>query len=169
MTISLYEASVPVFKQMMGTLRIILEKAEKRAKSENIAQEALLSARLFPDMYNLTRQIQMASDFAKAVSARLAGMEIPSYPDNETTFDELQQRIDKTIRFLSSIPRERIDGSEEREIVVRAGTPREKTYIALPYLLHHGLPQFFFHVTIAYAILRHSGIEIGKTDYMGRL
>ena len=111
----------------------------------------------------------MSSDFAKAVSARLAGMEIPSYPDNETTFDELQQRIDKTIQFLSSIPRERVDGSEEREIVVRAGTPREKTYIAQPYLLHHGLPQFFFHVTIAYAILRHSGVEIGKTDYMGKL
>lgn len=123
MTISLYDASVPVFKQMMGTLSIILDKA---AKSENIAQE-LLSARLFPDMYDLTRQVQMSSDFAKAVSARLAGMEIPSYPDNETTFDELQRRIDKTIQFLSSIPRERIDGSEEREIVVRAGTPREKT------------------------------------------
>lgn len=123
MTISLYDASVPVFKQMMRTLSIILDKA---AKSENIAQE-LLSARLFPDMYDLTRQVQMSSDFAKAVSARLAGMEIPSYPDNETTFDELQRRIDKTIQFLSSIPRERIDGSEEREIVVRAGTPREKT------------------------------------------
>lgn len=169
MTISMYDASIPVFKQMMGTLSIILDKAARHARSNNIAPETLLRARLFPDMYDLIRQVQMASDFAKAVSARLADLEVPSYPDNETNFQELQRRVDKTIQFLSNIPRERVDGSEEREIVVRAGTPREKTYIALPYLLHHGLPQFFFHATAAYAILRSKGVEIGKTDYMGRV
>jgi hypothetical protein len=169
MTISMYDASVPVFRQMMETLSIILDKAQKHAMSNNIAPETLLQARLFPDMYDLIRQIQMASDFAKAVSARLANLEVPSYPDNETNFQELQQRVEKTVQFLASIPRERIEGSEEREIVVRAGTPREKRYVALPYLLHHGLPQFFFHVTVAYAILRSIGVEIGKTDYMGRV
>jgi hypothetical protein len=168
MTISMYDASVPVFTQMMGTLSTILEKAEKHARNGNLPAGLLLQGSLFPDMYDLTRQVQMASDFAKAVSARLANLEIPSFPDNETTFQELQQRVEKTIQFLSSIPREKIDGCEEREIVVRAGTPREKTYVALPYLLHHGLPQFFFHVSVAYAILRSKGVEIGKTDYMGR-
>jgi hypothetical protein len=120
-------------------------------------------------MYTLTRQIQMASDFAKAISARLADIEIPSFADNETNFRELQERIDKTIHFLSSIPPKDIEGSEDREIVVRAGTPREKKYVALSYLMHHGLPQFFFHVSTAYAILRNNGVPIGKTDYMGKV
>lgn len=123
MTISLYDASVPVFQQMMRTLSIILDKA---AKSENIAQE-LLSARLFPDMYDLTRQVQMSSDFDQSGFGAFGRYGDSLLPGQRNTFDELQRRIDKTIQFLSSIPRERIDGSEEREIVVRAGTPREKT------------------------------------------
>ena len=169
MAISMYDASVPVFRQMLGALSIILDKAEKHARSNGTDPDVLLQSRLFPDMYPLTRQIQMASDFAKAISARLANLDIPSFEDTETTFDELQQRIAKTVEFLSGIPRDRIEGSENRQIIVRAGTPRETKYVALPYLLHHGLPQFFFHVTTAYAILRSNGIAIGKTDYMGTI
>jgi hypothetical protein len=169
MSISMFDASVPVFKQMMGTLSIILDKAESHALANQLAPDTLLRARLYPDMYDFIRQVQMASDFAKAVAARLAGLDIPSFPDRESTFAELRERVDKTIAFLASIPRDRVEGCEARAITVRPGTPREKTYIALPYLLHHGLPQFFFHVTAAYAILRSQGVAIGKTDYMGRL
>ena len=129
--------------------------------------ETLLHARLFPDMFDFTRQVQIATDFAKGVTARLAGQEVPVFEDNETTFAELQDRIAKTLQFISSIPADKIDGSEAREIITRPGTPKEKKFTGQSYLLHYGLPQFFFHITTAYAILRNNGIEIGKRDYMG--
>ena len=166
MTISMYSASVPVFKQLLSALSAILVKAESVVNNE-MNPETLLLARLFPDMLNFTRQVQIATDFAKGVTARLAGQDVPVYEDNETTFAELQTRVTKTLQFISSIPAEKIDDSEEREIITRPGTPKEKKFNGQSYLLHYGLPQFFFHITTAYAILRSNGIEIGKRDYMG--
>jgi hypothetical protein len=162
MTISMYNASVPVFKQMISALSAILLKAE-----ENDNSEALLHASLYPDMFDFTRQVQIAADFAKGITARLAGLDAPTYEDNETTFGELNDRIAKTLQFISSIPPDKINGSEEREIILRPGTPKEKKLNGEAYLLHYGLPQFFFHITTAYDILRNNGIEIGKRDYMG--
>jgi len=168
MTISMYAASIPVFRQMLGSLSEVLAKAEAHATDRKIDPDALLQARLFPDMFQLTRQVQIASDFAKGVSARLAGVDVPAYEDNEKTFAELQARIAKTLAFINELAPAQIDGSESREIVLRPGTPKEQKFAGQAYLLHYGLPQFFFHVTSAYAILRHSGVEIGKRDFMGR-
>lgn len=162
----MYSASVPVFKQLLSALSSILVKAES-AVNNSIDPDTLLHARLFPDMFDFTRQVQIATDFAKGVTARLAGEDVPVYEDNETTFSELQARITKTLQFISSIPAEKIDGSETREIITRPGTPKERKFDGQSYLLHYGLPQFFFHITTAYAILRNNGIEIGKRDYMG--
>lgn len=167
MTISLYCASIPVFKQMLGSLREVLTKAEAHAAAKNFTPDALLQARLFPDMFPLLRQVQIAADFARGVSARLAGAEVPAYEEGEKTFADLQALIGKTLAFLDGLDAARFDGSETREIVLRPGTPKEKKLSGQAYLLNYGLPQFFFHVTTAYAILRHSGIEIGKKDYMG--
>ena len=167
MTISMYNASVPVFKQLLNSLSMILGKAEAHALDHKIDPTILLQARLFPDMFNLTRQVQIAADFAKGVTARLAGIDVPVYEDNEVSFKELQTRIAKTVSFISSVTPTKIEGSEERDIITQAGTPKEKKFTGQPYLLHYGLPQFFFHVTTAYDILRNSGIAIGKRDYMG--
>jgi hypothetical protein len=167
MTISMYSASVPVFRQMLGSLAAVLAKAEAHASERKFAPEALLQARLFPDMFPLPRQVQIACDFAKSVSARLAGVEPPAYEDNETTFAELQARIAKTRDFIDGLDSNAFVGSESREIVLRPGTPKEKRFGGEDYLLAYGLPQFFFHVTTAYALLRHNGVEIGKRDFMG--
>jgi hypothetical protein len=166
-TISMYAASVPVFRQMLNSLKDILGKAETHATERKIEPAALLQARLFPDMLPLTRQVQIAADFAKGVSARLAGLEVPAYEDNEQTFADLQARIVKTLAFIDGLTPEQIDGSEAREIVLRPGTPKEQKFTGQAYLLHYGLPQFFFHVTTTYSILRHNGVEIGKRDLMG--
>ena len=166
MTISMYSASVPVFKQLLSALNAILIKTEQVVSNE-INPDRLLHARLFPDMLDFTRQVQIATDFAKGVTARLAGQDVPVYEDNEATFDELQTRIAKTLKFISTIKPEEINGSEDRDIIIRPGTPKEKQFNGESYLLHYGLPQFFFHITTAYAILRNNGIEIGKRDYMG--
>lgn len=167
MSLSMYEASVPLFKQMLGALDDLLAKAAVHADERKIEPAALLQARLFPDMFALTRQVQIACDFAKSVPARLAGIEVPAYDDTEQDFGELRARIAKTLAFIGSIDAANFDGAEQREIVLRPGTPKEKRMDGKAYLLHYGLPQFFFHVTTAYALLRHNGIEIGKRDYMG--
>ena len=167
MTISLYAASVPVFQQMLNALSDVLKKAEAHATEKNIDPNALLQARLFPDMFPLTRQVQIAVDFAKGVSARLAEVEVPKYEDSETTFAELQALIAKVLAFIGEIKPEQIDGKEGIEIVTRPGTPKEKRFSGQSYLLTYGLPQFFFHVTTTYALLRHNGVEVGKRDYMG--
>jgi len=167
MAISMYAASIPVFKQMLTSLSEILNKAEAHATEKKIDPNALLQARLFPDMFPLTRQVQIAADFAKGVSARLAGLDVPAYEDNEASFAELRARIAKTLAFIDSIKPSQVDGSEEREVTIQAGTPREKKFSGQTYLLHYGLPQFFFHISTAYSLLRHNGIEIGKRDYMG--
>jgi hypothetical protein len=167
MPISMYRASVPVFRQMLDSLAAVLAKAEAHAAARKIEADALLQARLFPDMFPLVRQVQIACDFAKSVSARLAGVEPPSHPDEERSFAELQARIAATRSFIDGLDAATFEGSETREVVLRAGTPKEKRFEGEAYLLAHGLPQFFFHVTTVYALLRHNGVEIGKRDYMG--
>ncbi|RON74932.1 hypothetical protein BK675_03725 [Pseudomonas fluorescens] len=167
MTISLYAASVPVFQQMLNALSDVLKKAEAHASAKNIDQSVFLQARLYPDMFPLVRQVQIAVDFAKGVSARLAEVDLPKYDDTETTFAELQALIAKVLAFIGEIKPEQIDGKEGIEIVTRPGTPKEKRFSGQAYLLNYGLPQFFFHVTTTYALLRHNGVEVGKRDYMG--
>ena len=167
MTITMYAASVPVFQQMLGALGNVLAKAEAHATEKKIDPNAFLQSRLFPDMFMFTRQVQIACDFAKGVSARLAGADVPVYEDKEQTFDELRALVAKTVAFIGSLDESRFEGSEDREIVTRPGTPRERTFKGQAYLLTYGLPQFFFHVTTAYALLRHNGVEVGKKDYMG--
>lgn len=167
MTISLYAASVPVFKQMLNALSDVLGKAQAHAEAKNIDANVFLQARLYPDMFPLVRQVQIAVDFAKGVSARLAEVELPKYDDTETTFAELQALIAKVLAFVEQIEAKQIDGKEGIEIITRPGTPKEKRFTGQSYLLTYGLPQFFFHVTTTYAILRHNGVEIGKRDYMG--
>jgi hypothetical protein len=167
MTISLYTSSVPVFAQMLRSTSDLLNKAATHAAEKKIEPNALLQARLFPDMFPLIRQVQIAADFARGVSARLAGAEVPTFDDNEQTFEELQTLISKTLAFIERFTPAQIDGQEAREIITRPGTPKEKRFTGQSYLLSYGLPQFFFHVTCTYAILRNNGVEIGKRDYMG--
>ena len=167
MTLSMYSASVPVFRQMLGGLSDVLAKAEAHAEEKKIDPVVLLQTRLFPDMFPLTRQVQIASDFAKGVSARLANAEMPAFEDNEQTFSELQTRIAKTRAFIDGLDAAAFAGSEQRDIVLRPGTPKERKLDGHTYLLGYGLPQFFFHVTTVYALLRHNGVEVGKRDYMG--
>lgn len=167
MTSSLYTTSIPVFKQMLGGLSGVLAKADAHAVARKIEPNALLQARISPDMFPMLRQVQVACDFAKSVSARLAGVEVPSFADTEQSFADLQARITKTLTFIDSLTPQQYDGSDAREIVTQAGTPKEKRFTGQSYLLNYGLPHFFFHVTTAYAILRHNGVEVGKKDYVG--
>jgi hypothetical protein len=167
MTISMYSACVPVFRQMLGGLDGVLAKAETHAADRKIDANALLQARLFPDMFPLARQVQIACDFAKSVPARLSGVEVPAYDDTEQTFAELRARIARTLAFIDGLDAAQFVGSEDREIVLRPGTPKERKIGGHAYLMAYGLPQFFFHVTTAYDLLRHNGVELGKKDYMG--
>lgn len=167
MTISMHAASVPVFTQMLNALDALLSKAAAHDEAKKFDPGVLLQVRLAPDMFPLVRQVQIACDFAKSVSARLAGSEIPSIPDTEQTVAELQQRIAHTLAFIAGLDAAAFAGSEGRQIVLRPGTPKERTLDGQAYLLNYGLPQFFFHVTTAYALLRHNGVELGKRDYMG--
>lgn len=166
MSLSMYQASVPVFLRMLANLSAVLDKAAKHAEAKKIEPSVLVTARLFPDMLPLSAQIQIASDSAKGCAARLAGVEVPSFPDTETTFPELQARIDKTVAFLKGLKPEQIDGSEERNIHLKMRT-REVDFTGQVFLLHFAMPNFYFHVTTAYAILRHNGVELGKMDYLG--
>lgn len=167
MTHAIYTASIPVFKQMLGGLQEVLRKAEAHATDKKIDPNALLQARLFPDMFGLLRQVQVASDFAKSVSARLAGVEVPKLEDSEQTFGDLQVRINTVLAFLNSLDEAKFADAATREIVTQAGTPKEKRFTGQSYLFNYGLPHFFFHDSMAYAILRHNGVEVGKKDYIG--
>lgn len=169
MTISMYAASIPVFKQMLGSLSAVLTKAEAHCVAKKIDPATLPNDRLAPDMLNLIKQVQIACDFGKSTPARLSGVEVPSWEDKEQTYADLQARIAKTLAYMETFKPADIDGSEAREIVIGAGTPRERRFAGQPYLLHYSLPNFFFHVTTAYAILRHNGVELGKKDFMGTL
>ncbi len=166
MTISMYDASVPVFNQMLQSLSDILKKAVTYAENRKIDPTVLINSRLYPDMLPFVLQIRIATDTAKGCAARLAGIDPPVYEDNESTFSELIARLDKTIEFLKTLKKEQIDGSEAKTITYTLHG-KTSSFEGLPFLLHKSLPNFFFHVTTAYAILRHNGLEIGKADYMG--
>lgn len=168
MSLSLYQASVPVFVRMFGNLSAILDKAAAYAEARKIDPAVLLNARLAPDMHPLTRQIQIASDAVKGCAARLAGVEVPSFADSESSFAELQARIAKTLEFVNSLTSAQIDSGEGREVVLKF-PGAELKFKGEDYLLHFVLPNFYFHITTAYAILRHNGLDIGKMDYLGRV
>ncbi len=166
MTISMYQASVPRFVSILGNLSNILDKAQAHVDAKKIDEAALTNYRLFPDMLSFTRQVQIACDTAKGVVARLAGIEIPVFEDNEQTLAELKARIAKTQAVLQSVTAAQIDGTEDKDIVVKRGD-KETHYKGMQFLLGHALPNVYFHVTTAYAILRHNGVELGKRDYLG--
>lgn len=166
MSLSMYQASVPVFIRALTNLSAILKKGDAYAQAKKVEPAVLVNARLFPDMFALVRQVQIASDTAKGCAARLAGLEPPSFADQEQTFAELYARLDKTIAFLKTLKPAQIDGSEERAIELKM---RDRTLHTKgrEYLLERALPNLFFHVTTAYGILRHNGVEIGKKDFLG--
>jgi uncharacterized protein len=167
MTSAMYTHSVPVFKQMLTALKAILAQASEHVATKSIEPDALLQARLFPDMFPLLKQVQIAADFSRGISARLAGVDVPVYDGQEKTFADLDALLAQTLAFLDSVNPSQFEGKESSEIVLRPGTPKEKKLSGQTYLANYGLPQFFFHVTTAYDILRHNGIAIGKRDYMG--
>jgi uncharacterized protein len=166
MTISMYQASVPVLDKLLGNLSAILTKAATWAESRKIDPSVLINARLAPDMFPLVRQVQIACDFAKGAPARLAGVEPPKFEDKEASFAELQARIEKTRKVLAGFSAAQIDGSEDRQINLKFGS-REMQFTGLVYLLNAVMPNFYFHYTMTYAILRHNGLELGKGDYTG--
>ena len=167
MTSAIYTASIPVFQQMLGGLSGVLAKADAHVAAKKIDPNALLQARLFPDMFTLLRQVQVATDFAKSVSARLAGVDVPKLDDNEQTFADLQARITTVLTFIEGLDVALFEEAATREIVTQAGTPKEKRFTGASYIFNYGLPHFFFHTTTAYNILRHNGVEVGKKDYIG--
>ncbi len=166
MTLSMYQASVPVFRHQLGALSNILAKAEAHVEARKLDPAALLQARLYPDMFPLSRQVQIAADGAKGAVARLAGAEVPSWEDKEKSFAELRERCARTVDFIGGFSAEQINGSEDREIVMqmRAGP---LTFQGQAFLLGFAIPNFYFHMATAYAILRHNGVEIGKRDFLG--
>ena len=166
MTISMFQASVPVFIRALNNLSAILEKGAAHAKARKIDDAALLNSRLFADMFPLVRQVQIATDTARSGAARLAGAEFPAYEDKETTFAELATRIQSTVKYLESLQPSQIDGCEDKTISWQSRSST-KSMQGQPYLFHHLLPNVYFHVTTAYNILRHNGVEIGKKDYLG--
>jgi hypothetical protein len=166
MKITMYDTLVPTANRMLGNLSNILDKAEAFAAARKIDGSVLLNSRLAPDMFPLTRQVQIASDMTKGAAARLSGTEIPKYDDNETTIAELKARIAKTLAFVNSIDAAKYAGSDERDVTLQARTG-DRHFKGLNYLRDYVLPNVYFHVTSAYAILRHNGVELGKNDFIG--
>ena len=166
MAITMYQATVPVFIRMLGNLKAILEKAAAHAAAKKIDESVFVNARLSPDMLPLSAQVQIATDFARGTSARLAGVELPVVEDKEKTLAELIARVDAAIAYVRTFSAAKIDGSETRE-VTRKIRGNEMKFTGLNYLLNFALPNFYFHVTATYAILRHNGLEIGKMDFLG--
>ena len=168
MSLSMHTASVPVFVRILGNLLVWLDKAEAHAKERNFDPSLYLAARLAPDMLPFTKQIQIACDSAKFGVARLAGVEAPKFDDDEASLAELRERVRKTLAFVQSVPAARIDGSEARDVSV----PRRDGPLTMrgdQYLLNYVMPNFYFHVTASYALLRHSGVALGKNDFLGAL
>jgi hypothetical protein len=163
----MYDACAPRFASMLRNLDAILGKAQAHAAAKKIDPAVLMSARLFPDMLPFVKQVQIATDHAKGAVARLAGVEVPRFEDTEQNFDELRARLAKTIAFVESFSAEQIDGSEDREITLRAGG-KDLVFKGMPYLIGYAIPNFYFHLVTAYNILRHNGVEIGKGDYLGK-
>lgn len=166
MTLSMYQASVPRLVNALNNLSNILDKAQAHVDAKKLDDTVLTSFRLFPDMLPMARQVQIACDTAKGLVARLGGVEIPAYEDNERTLAELKARIAKTIAFIQTFTPAQIDGTEDKDIVVKRGD-KETRYKGMQFLLGHAIPNLYFHVTTTYAILRHNGVEIGKRDYLG--
>jgi hypothetical protein len=162
----MYQASTPRFVKMLNALSVILDKAQAHAEARKLDPAALTTFRLYPDMFPLTRQVQIACDSAKGAVARLAGVDIPKHEDTEQTFADLKARIAKTVEFMQSVPASKVDGSEERTVVLKL-RGQDVTFKGADYLLAFAWPNFYFHVTTAYNILRHNGVEIGKRDFLG--
>ncbi|MCP9230770.1 DUF1993 family protein [Mesorhizobium sp. M0833] len=166
MTISMYEASVPVFSARLKSLANVLNIAEQNAADRKIDPQVYLTARLAPDMFALTRQVQIATDHAKGAPSRLAGREVPKYEDNETSFVDLQARLTKTLDYLATFSAAEFDGSDDRMVELRLAG-REVSMPGMQYLLHAAMPNFYFHLTTAYDILRHNGVPLGKSIFLG--
>jgi hypothetical protein len=164
----MYQASIPAFVQMLNNISAIMDKAEAHARSREIDPEVLLNYRLAPDMLPFVRQIQIAADLAKGAAARLAGVEVPKHDDIEKTFADLKARLGKTVAFVQSFKPTDIDGSEDREINLTLGE-HTMSFKGQPYLVHFVMPNFYFHCTTAYDILRHCGVELGKRDFIGTI
>ena len=163
----MYQASAPRFANTLANLSAILDKAKAHAGARKIDEQVLTSARLYPDMFALARQVQIACDSAKGAVARLAGVEIPKHEDTEKTFAELKERVAKTLAFIATVQAAQVDGSEDKDIALKL-QGKDVTVKGLPYLLGRAWPNFYFHVTTAYNILRHNGVEIGKQDFLGK-
>jgi len=168
MTISMYSASIPGFIHSLESLSAILTKAEAYATAKKIDPLVLTGSRLAPDMFPLSRQVQIATDMVKGFAARMSGVDIPKYEDTEKTFPELQARIAKTVAFLKTADAKKVDGSESKSVSLKFG-PREFNFSGLPYLVNFVIPNFYFHMTVVYAILRHNGLDIGKADFLGNV
>ncbi len=168
MTLSMYQASIPVFIHMHGNFADILDKGAAHAEANKIDPAVLVNARLYPNMFALARQVQIATDATKGCAARLAGQTPPSYEDKEASFAELKARLDKTVAFLKTFKPEQIDGSEDKTIELKVGG-KPMTFKGQDYLLHYVLPNLYFHTTTAYAILRHNGVPVGKADFLGKI
>ncbi|HEY7903568.1 MAG TPA: DUF1993 domain-containing protein [Casimicrobiaceae bacterium] len=166
MAISMYQVSVPRFIHMLGNLSKIFDKAQAYAEAKKLDPSVLPNARLYPDMLPLTAQVQIACDAAKGAAARLAGVAIPAFEDDEKTIADLKARIDKTVAFLRTMKAEQIDGSEDKDLVIKVGGNDTPTK-GMAFLLGRSIPNFYFHVTTAYDILRHNGVDVGKRDYIG--
>ena len=166
MTISMYQASAPRFVNMLKNLAAILDKGQAYADAKKIDHTVLTSFRFFPDMLPMTRQVQIACDSAKGAVARLAGVEIPKHEDSEQTIADLKARIAKTVAFIQTIKAAQVDGTEEKDITIKVGG-KDTVFKGMPYLLGFAYPNFYFHVTTAYNMLRHNGVEIGKKDFLG--
>jgi hypothetical protein len=164
---SFYDATVPPFQQILGSLSGLLTKAEAHCKAKNIQPEVLLSARLYPDMLPLSRQVQLACDFAGKACARLAHIDVPSTPDTEKTFEELRQRLAKTSDYLKTFKPAQFEGTDAREVTFPAGPDKTMTLKGQQFLGHVAFPNFYFHATTAHGILRHNGVEVGKRDFLG--
>ena len=168
MSISMYQASVPRIVNMLINLDHLLNKAQSHIDTKKLSEAALTQFRLYPDMFPLIRQVQIACDTAKGLVARLAGVDIPAYEDSEVSIADLKQRIAKTIAFIQGFSANQIDGTEDKDIVTKRGDT-ETHYKGMQFLLNHAMPNVYFHVTTVYAILRHNGVEIGKRDYLGKV
>jgi hypothetical protein len=163
---AMYEFSVPVLLRCLGSLDAVLDKAVSFAEAKKIDTTVLLGMRLAPDMFPLSRQIQLVSDFAKSTCARLAGQEVPKWDDKETTLAELRERIARTRALVESFAPAQFEGAATRTVAFKAGT-RDMSFVGSNYLAHYAMPNFYFHLTTAYAILRHAGVELGKRDFIG--
>ncbi len=164
----MYAVSMPFILHGLKTLDALLAKAEAHCEAKKIKPEAILSFRLFPDMFPFINQVQLVTDFSKGCAARLSGQSVPSYADEEKTFSELHARVAKTIAFVSSVDATSLVGAESRPVTIRVGRTEEKTFSGADYFNGFVLPNFYFHLATAYNILRHNGVELGKNDYMGR-